>query len=257
MRDQNKTMQDHYTQISDAYTRLVLSEKELAYVKENERLQRLLKMMHEKNQKTEEAYKRAMGLYKGSKSTAPTSSKASVEEHRQMQKKMEELKERNRNLSERLSRAQSNEVGTLEVPWARTSIDLHWNEEGELDNMSEDELPYVKSDWKFQKDLFKRMSLQSRRLSHYKVVVQKLDRHLFPDEVERMDQQELSAPLIKMKVKASWEDWEASHPEMLRAGYQADPRHLRSKAIMKDQLKWRLDWFKSHPETVEMYAESP
>ena len=38
VRDQNKTMQDHYTQISDAYTRLVLSEKEQAFVKENERL---------------------------------------------------------------------------------------------------------------------------------------------------------------------------------------------------------------------------
>ena len=118
-------------------------------------------------------------------------------------KKMEELEERNRNLSERLSRAQNNEVGSFNIPWARTSVDLHWNEEGELDDMSEDELPYVKTDWKFQKDHFKRMSLQARALSHYEAVVWKLGRHLFPDEVERMDQQELSAPLIKMKVKMS------------------------------------------------------
>ena len=62
---------------------------------------------------------------------------------------MEELKERNGSLSERLSRAQSNEVGTSEIPWARTSVDLHWNEEGKLDDMSEDELPYVKTNWKF------------------------------------------------------------------------------------------------------------
>ena len=49
VRDQNKILQDHYTQISDAYTQLVLSEKEQAYVKENKRLQCLLETMHEKN----------------------------------------------------------------------------------------------------------------------------------------------------------------------------------------------------------------
>ena len=66
-------MQDHYTQISDAYTRLVLSDKEKAYVKENERLQRLLDTLHEKNKETEEAYNKAMELYKGFKSTASSS----------------------------------------------------------------------------------------------------------------------------------------------------------------------------------------
>ena len=116
---------------------------------------------------------------------------------------MEELEERNQSLSERLSRAQSNKVGTSKIPWERTSVDLHWNDKGELDDMSEDELPYVKLDWKFQKDHFKKMSLQARALSHYEAVVRKLGRHLFPDEMERMDQQELNAPLIKMKVKAS------------------------------------------------------
>ena len=113
--EENKKLQNNYTEISEAYTELALSEREKPYVKENKRLQDLLNTVHEKNLKTEEAYKKAMDLFKGAKSTLPTSTSASVEEHRQMQKKMEELEERNRNLSERLSRA-SNEVGTSHKP---------------------------------------------------------------------------------------------------------------------------------------------
>ena len=43
----------------------------------------------------------------------------------------------------------------------------------------------------------------------------------------------LIAPLIKMKIKAQWEDLEASHPEMGRAGYSADPKKLNSREIME------------------------
>lgn len=77
--------------------------------------------------KAEEAYKQAMELFKKAKSTLPTSTSASVEEHCQFLKKIEELEDRNGNLSERLSRA-SNKVGTSEIPWARTNVDLHWDE---------------------------------------------------------------------------------------------------------------------------------
>ena len=55
---------------------------------------------------------------------------------------------------------------------------------------------------------------------------------------------ELSAPLIKMKIKAQWEDWEASRPKMGRAGYIADPKKLNSMEIMEGQLEWRKNWFR-------------
>ena len=48
-----------------------------------------------------------------------------------------------------------------------------------------------------------------------------------------MEPIELSAPLIKMKIKVQWEDWEASHPEMGRVGYSVDPKKLNSREIME------------------------
>ena len=256
VREENKLLQEKCAKISEAYQDFVLSDREKPWVQENKKLQAMLDTLHEKNLKAEEAYKTAMELYKSSKSTNPASATATIEEHQAMLKKMEDLEARNKSLSDRLSRA-SNEAATSEIPWARTSVDLHWDEGGELDDMSEDELPYVKADWKFQKEHFKSITPQARRLSHYEAVVRKLGRYLFPDETDKMYMQEMSAPLIQMKTKARWEEWEANNPEMLRAGYNADPAHLYSEAIMKDQLPWRKEWFKLHPETIKMYAESP
>lgn len=101
------------------------------------------------------------------------------------------------------------------------------------------------------------MTPQAKQLSHYEAVVKKLGQHLFLEDTDKMYMQELSAPLIRMKMKAQLEDWEASNPEMLRARYQADPCHLQSKAIMKDQLEWRKAWFKLHLVTIKIYAKSP
>ena len=72
-----------------------------------------------------------------------------------------------------------------------------------------------------------------------------------------MDPLELSAPLIKMKIKAQWEDWEASHPKMGRARYMADPTKLNSREIMEGQLEWRKEWFKKVARSLKIYAESP
>ena len=258
----HKELDVQHREMSKRYEDLLMKDVENVYRYENTRLQKTLEVVHEKCLKTEEAYQEAMKLYQTARSHPRDSAQAAQEETERLQNKIKELEALNQELSERASRAGSGttttgQIGSSSVPWARTSVDLHWNEEGELDDMSNDELPYVKADWKFQKEHFKGMSLEARRLSHYEAVVRKLGRHLFPDEIEKTDMHELSAPLIKMKTKAAWEDWEASHPEMFRAGYLADPRHLRSEAIMKDQLKWRLEWFKAHPETIKIYAESP
>lgn len=69
---------------------------------------------------------------------------------------------------------------------------------------------------------FKELPYTARILSHYKVVVRKGSRHLYPNEIKQMELLELSAPIIKMKVKVAWENREASHPKIGRAGYQAD-----------------------------------
>ena len=92
--------------------------------------------------------------------------------------------------------------------------------------MPEDEDPFIAKNWKFQRDYFKEIPYHTLELTHYEAVFQKVGRLLYPQETEQMDPIELSAPLIKMKIKAQWEDWEASHLEMGRAGYIADPRSL-------------------------------
>lgn len=46
VRKENKKLQDNYTEISEAYTKLVLSERKKPYVKENDQLQNLLNIVH-------------------------------------------------------------------------------------------------------------------------------------------------------------------------------------------------------------------
>ena len=74
-------------------------------------------------------------------------------------------------------------------------------------------------------------------ITHYEAIVQKLGQMLYPQEIQNVDLIELSAPLIKMKIKTQWEDWardwEVSHPEMGRAEYMADPKKLHSQEIME------------------------
>ena len=80
---------------------------------------------------------------------------------------------------------------------------------------------------------------------------------LYPQEIQSVDPIELSAPLIQMKIKAQWEDWEASHPEMGKAGYMANPAKLHSKEIIEGQLEWRKQWFKKVPGYLKIHAQSP
>ena len=105
--------------------------------------------------------------------------------------------------------------------------------------MLKDEDPFISEHWRFQREYFKEIPYHTLKLTHYEAVVQKLGRMLYPQETDKMEPMKLSAPLIKMKIKAQWEDWEASHPEMGRVGYTADPKKLNNKEIMAGQLEWR------------------
>ena len=98
------------------------------------------------------------------------------------------------------------------------------------------------------------MPYHTLELTHYEAVVQKLSRMLYPQEIQSVEPIELSVPLIKMKIKAQWEDWEASHPEMSRAGYMVDPSKLHSREITEGQLEWCKEWFKKVPGSLKIYA---
>ena len=94
-------------------------------------------------------------------------------------------------------------------------------------------------------------------ITPYEVVAHKVGRLLYPQETQTMDPVELNAPLIRMKIKSQWEDWEANHPEMGRAGYMANPTKLYSREIMEGELERRKEWFKNVAGSLKIYAESP
>ena len=112
-----------------------------------------------------------------------------------------------------------------------------------MDEMSEDENPIVKKNQKFQREHLKELTHVTTTLNHYKEVVRKLGRYLYPNQVEQMDLLELNSPLLKPKSNATWEYWEVSHPKMGRASYDVDPQHLCIKEIMEGQLQWRKNQF--------------
>ena len=157
------------------------------------------------------------------------------------------LKKQNKDLSEKLTKSEAKSTQTTQVGEAAsskaksklTSTDLQWDEEGNWADTPEDEDPFIQEHWRFQREYFKEIPYHTLELAHYEAVVQKLGRMLYPQVIEKMEPMELSAPLIKMKIKAQWEDWEASHSELGRASYIADPKKLNNKEIMEGQLEWR------------------
>lgn len=58
------------------------------------------------------------------------------------------------------------------------------------------------------------LTYHARVLSHYKAIVRKVGRHLYQYMLSQVDPMDLNAPLIKMKFKEAWEDWEENHPKM-------------------------------------------
>ena len=93
--------------------------------------------------------------------------------------------------------------------------------------MLEDEDPFVQENWKFQRDYFKEIPYHTLEITHYETVVLKLGRLLYLQEIQIVVPLKLTAPLIKMKIKDQWKDWESSHPKMGRAGYMVDPTKQR------------------------------
>lgn len=110
------------------------------------------------------------------------------------------------------------------------------NKNGDLDDMSSNEHPIIKAKWKFQKEFFKELPYVTRTFSHYEAIVRKLHSNLYLDELRKINDFKLSAPLIKEKVKAAWEDWVDNNPNMGWAQYIAKLDHLYSKEFIEEKL---------------------
>ena len=124
------------------------------------------------------------------------------------------MREQNRDLSEKLTQSGAKSTKTTKRGESTSfkakskiiSTDLQWDKEGNWAEMPEDDDPFVQENWRFQRDYFKEIPYHTLELTHYEVVVQKVGRLLYPQETQTMDCLELSAPLIRMKIKAPWED---------------------------------------------------
>ena len=186
LQEKNKELEAKYIEISNRYQEMALKDLDNVYCYENTRLKKTLQVVHKKNLKAEEAYQEATKLYQMTRLTAPASSQASEEERAAQKKRIEELEQQNENLSTRLNQAASitttGHVGSYAISWAWSSVDLHWDDAGELDDMLEDELPYIKEEWRFQREYFKHLPHAARVLSHYKAIIRKLGRYLYPNE---------------------------------------------------------------------------
>ena len=75
------------------------------------------------------------------------------------------------------------------------------------------------TEWKFKKDMFSEQSISVKMLTHYKEVVKKLGRMLYPDRFP-IANVELNFPLLKMKLQEIWEPWELDHPKLVRGGFK-------------------------------------
>ena len=221
-----------------AYEDLVLKEPNTG---ENRLLKSMLKRVHKKCLKAKEAYQQVMDLYLQDTQAPIAMPSLGSNDLELLKEEIKGLKMQNKDLSEKLTKSKAKSTQTIKAGEATsskakaklTSTDLQWDEEGNWVDMQEDEDPFIQEHWRFQRESFKEIPYHTLELTHYEAMVQKLGRMIYPQETEQTEPMELSAPLIKMKIKAQWEDWEATHPKMGRAGYIADPRKLNSKEIME------------------------
>ena len=65
----------------------------------------------------------------------------------------------------------------------------------------------------FQNQYFDELPMHRRAYNHYEAMVREVGRYLYSTEMELMEPIELSAPLIEMKIKAQWENWEFANRE--------------------------------------------
>ena len=100
IKEENKELNDKYQQVSATYENLVLKEPNQG---EHQLLKNLLRTVHEKCTRAEEAYKQAMDLYLQDTQAPVTMPSLGSNDLEQLKEEIRSLKEKNKDLSEKLT----------------------------------------------------------------------------------------------------------------------------------------------------------
>lgn len=111
-------------------------------------------------------------------------------------------------------------------------------------------------EWDFSKEFFEDLTMSAKDMYLHEATIKKLARKLWPN-LRRLDNLELSAPLIKAKLEMEWEQWELDNPEITRAGYNVSMDKLRTREMLEGQPDWRREWMRWHKTALEIYRNSP
>lgn len=109
------------------------------------------------------------------------------------------------------------------------------------------------SDWEFNKELFQELTVNVKEIYTYKSTTQKLAHRLWPNGLNRYEKT-LSGPKLKVACEAEWEQWELDNPEITHAVIEDK---LRSREMLENQPKWRLEFLRKHANALEIYRRLP
>ena len=104
IRQENKDVNEKYQQVSSAYEDLVLKQPNTG---ENRLLKAMLKNVHEKCIKAEEAYQQAMELYLQESKAPTTVPSQGSNKLETLKQEIKGLQERNKDLSEKLTQSEA------------------------------------------------------------------------------------------------------------------------------------------------------
>lgn len=111
-------------------------------------------------------------------------------------------------------------------------------------------------EWEFCQEFFQELTVNVKELYTYEASIKKLERQLWQD-LKQMDDIKLSGPLLKVKTKREWEQWELDNTDVMRVGYRVSKEQLRTREMLEGQVKWRLEWMRRNAGTMDVYRDSP
>lgn len=79
---------------------------------------------------------------------------------------------------------------------------------------------------------------------------------LIPQEHFPKDILEKDKAKLREKIEKDWADYEFSHPEETRGGYNKSST-MYDKSLWENQPDWRVKWIKKHQGALKIYYELP
>ena len=160
-----------YQQVSSAYENMILKEPNTG---ENKLLKSMLKKVHEKCIKAEEAYQQAMELYLQETRLPTAEPSQGSNKIEALKQEIKGLQANNKDHSDKLTQSEAKSTQMIKTGEASrskdkskvTSTDLSWDEEGNWADMPEDEDPFIAQHWRFQRDYFKELPYHTTELTH-------------------------------------------------------------------------------------------